>query len=303
MKKLPRRGMALITALVLMVMMTTIAINLFTRLAQQTSLATLEQHDQQARWYLASAESLALATLRQSLAKTSRVYLQQPWATMTHRYVVPQGTITATLSDAESCFNLNALANSDPQQQRIAREQLSTLLSRLAIPATRVKRFTAYLGQFFPSQNAQHILLVDISELRAADGIDAGLYQKLKPLLCALPQTSQRININSLHEEQSVILEALFAPWLSASQARTLIQQRPASGWESVGQFLNAGPLAKVDDTIKTQLKNTLSVESHYFLLRAGITFAGVRLVSRSLISRAADKQFSILWHQTGDIE
>nr|WP_229002971.1 type II secretion system protein GspK [Escherichia coli] len=35
-----------------------------------------------------------------------------------------------------------------------------------------------------------------------------------------------------------MILEALFDPWLSPVQARALLQQRPAKGWEDVDQFL-----------------------------------------------------------------
>ncbi|GHM15906.1 hypothetical protein ECZU42_51250 [Escherichia coli] len=81
--------------------------------------------------------------------------------------------------------------------------------------------------------------------------MDAGLYQKLKPLVCALPMTRQQININTLDVTQSVILEALFDPWLSPVQARALLQQRPAKGWEDVDQFL-AQPLQTSMSVLKT---------------------------------------------------
>jgi len=299
----PKRGVALITALALMVMMTAIALKLFSRLSQQTFLATYEQRYQQASWYLASAESLALATLRRSLVNTSRGYMDQARATMTHRFPVAQGTITVTLSDQQTCFNINALANSNAGQQTLARKQLSALLSLLAVPATRAEKLVDYFEQFAPQDNGSPILLLDISELRAIASIDAGLYKTIAPFICALPDTRQRININTLTEEQAFVLAALFSPWLTPGQARTLLQQRPKAGWESVEQFLNESPLAKVDGAIKMQLNSALCIESHYFLLLAEIEFEAVRRVSRSLISRSAETQFSVLWHQTGEIE
>ncbi|MDX7379662.1 type II secretion system protein GspK, partial [Enterobacter hormaechei] len=88
-----------------------------------------------------------------------------------------------------------------------------------------------YLARSVPFYAANQPL-ADISEMRVVQGMDAGLYQKLKPLVCALPMTRQQININTLDVTQSVILEALFDPWLSPVQARALLQQRPAKGWE-----------------------------------------------------------------------
>lgn len=309
----PKRGMALITTLVLMVMMTAIAIKLFTRLTQQTTLASWEQQNSQARWYLASAESLALSILRQSLAKETRVYAGQAWAATPRRFPVPQGAIAVTLSDRQSCFNLNALANSDPAQQTAAREQLATLLSYLNVPAPQAEQLVEQLGQWFGADKPPAVaersdeitlrpasrLLVESSELRDLEGMDAGLYKKIAPFVCALPQTYQQLNINTLNAQQSVILAAILAPALSVRQARALIEHRPAEGWESVAQFLNQSALAAIDGSVK----ETLSVESRYFQLRAEVTFARETLHTRALIGRVADKQFSILWHQTGEPE
>lgn len=58
--------------------------------------------------------------------------------------------------------------------------------------------------------------------------------------------------INTLDVTQSVILEALFDPWLSPVQARALLQQRPAKGWEDVDQFLALLTAARrLDERIK----------------------------------------------------
>lgn len=109
-----------------------------------------------------------------------------------------------------------------------------------------------YLARSVPFYAANQPL-TDISEIRVVQGMDAGLYQKLKPLVCALPMARQQININTLDVTQSVILEALFDPWLSPVQARALLQQRPAKGWEDVDQFL----LSRYLQTSMSVLKNS----------------------------------------------
>ena len=149
-----------------------------------------------------------------------------------------------------------------------------------------------YLARSVPFYAANQPL-ADISEMRVVQGMDAGLYQKLKPLVCALPMTRQQININTLDVTQSVILEALFDPWLSPVQARALLQQRPAKGWEDVDQFLAQPLLADVDERTKKQLKTVLSVDSNYFWLRSDITVNEIELTMNSLIVRMGPQHFS----------
>ncbi|HAV2439487.1 type II secretion system protein GspC [Escherichia coli] len=159
-----------------------------------------------------------------------------------------------------------------------------------------------YLARSVPFYAANQPL-ADISEMLVVQGMDAGLYQKLKPLVCALPMIRQQININTLDVTQSVILEALFDPWLSPVQARALLQQRPAKGWEDVDQFLAQPLLADVDERTKKQLKTVLSVDSNYFWLRSDITVNEIELTMNSLIVRMGPQHFSVLWHQTGESE
>lgn len=295
----PQRGMALLIALVLMAVMTSLVITLFSRLTQQTALAAREQQYQQASGYLTSAESLALSTLRRSLATASRVHLGQAWAAATPSFPVPQGAIAVTLSDGQACFNINALAGTSIEQRALAARQFVALLLRLGVAGERAEKVTQKVTQSLAGGST---LFIDISELRAVEGIDAALYNRLTAVLCALPQADQHINVNTLRVEQSAILEALF-PDLRAGQARRLLQQRPATGWQNVGQFLVAGPLAQLDSARKTALAPLFSVDSRYFLLRAQVHYQQVTRESRTFISRDAANQFSVRWRQGGEIE
>lgn len=321
----PKRGMALIIVLLLLAVMASVSITLSRRISQQVIRMHSLQDYQQAMWYATSAESLALGILNQSLKNEKHVHLTQAWADSPRLFPLPEGKITITLRDAQACFNLNTLAAQVTTASRpLAVQQLIALMSRLDVPASRAELIAESLWEFIDEDHSVQTLqgredseylarsvpfytanqpLADISEMRVVQGMDVELYQKLKPLVCALPMNSQQININTLDVSQSVILEALFAPWLSPAQARTLLQQRPVKGWTDVEQFLASPFFAKVDDNIKKQVKSILSVNSQYFWLHSDIVVNETELTMNSLIARIDPQHISVLWHQTGENE
>ena len=262
----PKRGMALVVVLVLLAVMMLVTITLSGRMQQQLGRTRSQQEYQQALWYSASAESLALSALSLSLKNEKRVHLAQPWASGPRFFPLPQGQIAVTLRDAQACFNLNALAQPTTASRPLAVQQLIALISRLDVPAYRAELIAESLWEF-------------IDEDRSV-------------------QTRLGREVT-----QSVILEALFDPWLSPVQARALLQQRPAKGWEDVDQFLAQPLLADVDERTKKQLKTILSVDSNYFWLRSDITVNEIELTMNSLIVRMGPQHFSVLWHQTGESE
>ena len=298
----PKRGMALVVVLVLLAVMMLVTITLSGRMQQQLGRTRSQQEYQQALWYSASAESLALSALSLSLKNEKRVHLAQPWASGPRFFPLPQGQIAVTLRDAQACFNLNALAQPTTASRPLAVQQLIALISRLDVPAYRAELIAESLWEFIDEdrsvqtrlgrEDSEYLArsvpfyaanqpLADISEMRVVQGMDAGLYQKLKPLVCALPMARQQININTL----------------------ALLQQRPAKGWEDVDQFLAQPLLADVDERTKKQLKTVLSVDSNYFWLRSDITVNEIELTMNSLIVRMGPQHFSVLWHQTGESE
>ncbi|HGX9032718.1 TPA: type II secretion system minor pseudopilin GspK [Escherichia coli] len=206
-----------------------VTITLSGRMQQQLGRTRSQQEYQQALWYSASAESLALSALSLSLKNEKRVHLEQPWASGPRFFPLPQGQIAVTLRDAQACFNLNALAQPTTASRPLAVQQLIALITRLDVPAYRAELIAESLWEFIDEdrsvqtrlgrEDSEYLArsvpfyaanqpLADISEMRVVQGMDAGLYQKLKPLVCALPMTRQQININTLDVTQSVILEA-----------------------------------------------------------------------------------------------
>ncbi|VED07707.1 type II secretion system protein K [Escherichia coli] len=135
----PKRGMALAVVLVLLAVMMLVTITLSARMQQQLGRTRSQQEYQQALWYSASAESLALSALSLSLKNEKRVHLAQPWASGPRFFPLPQGQIAVTLRDAQACFNLNALAQPTTATRPLAVQQLIALITRLDVPAYRAE--------------------------------------------------------------------------------------------------------------------------------------------------------------------
>lgn len=144
----PKRGMALVVVLVLLAVMMLVTITLSGRMQQQLGRTRSQQEYQQALWYSASAESLALSALSLSLKNEKRVHLTQPWASGPRFFPLPQGQIAVTLRDAQACFNLNALAQPTTASRPLAVQQLIALISRLDVPAYRAELIAESLWEF-----------------------------------------------------------------------------------------------------------------------------------------------------------
>ncbi|HAG1892128.1 TPA: type II secretion system minor pseudopilin GspK [Salmonella enterica] len=321
---LPGRGMALVMVLLLLAVMASVCTGLSHRVSRQTDRMRSLQDYQQATWYAVSAESLVLSILNENLKNKEYIYPVYSWGGGPHLFPLSQGKMAVTLRDAQACFNLNALTPPMKATRPFAAQQLITLISRLDVPVQQAVQIAESLQAFtggnrdgqtqLEQQEREYLTrpvpfwpanqpLTDISEIRVVQGMDAALYQKLKPLVCALPMNRQQININTLDVSQSVILEALFGPWLSPVLARALLQQRPGKGWRNVGQFLASPYLKQVDGNVRKQVGEFLTVNSNYFWLRTAITVNETELTMNSLIARTGPQHFSVLWHQTGESE
>ena len=115
-----------------------------------------------------------------------------------------------------------------------------------------------------------------LSELRLVKGIDQEAYNKLVPLVCALPP-GVPLNINTA---PALVLAALDDKVERADLER-LLEDRPAKGYENVDEFLNAAKM-----TPDAPTKALLSIDSQYFLLQAEARVGDGRAMLYSIIFR-----------------
>ncbi len=266
-------GIALITALLIVALATITAVSLIS--AQHISIRRTENviHGAQARLYTLGAEAWAKQVLWQDQQDSQIDELNEAWATQLPPSVVEGGTLLGTIEDLQARFNLNSLINEKDQINPVMLGYLQELFLQLEIPNDIVYNIVDwidnnkstsppygaeqdyYLTLDIPYRNANHFFY-DLSELRLVAGVDAEIYQKLRPYLCVLPRYTA-ININTA---SAMVLKTLSST-VSEDGIQKLIHDREKQPFKTINDFA-AQPIFA-----GTQLDTkNLAVNSQFFL-------------------------------------
>ena len=302
-----QQGVALLTVLLLVAVMSVLLVLVLDdiRFGQRRAFNAASQS--QAQWYALGAEDLA-GTQLQTLWR--RDPLRTPpdgdWNGRTHVFPLDHGLMQATLSDQTRCFNLNSVvegAGEMLQRRESGLRQFRALLEALEVPPGRAAALADNLADWIDSddqpgprgaEDASYLasaepyrsaatLLAETSELRAVRGFDAGLYEKLRLHVCALPTTAPSpVNINLLQDEDALQLVALTDGRIDLATARQAIRRRPPGGWPDVTSFWTQPELARAfpDDTALAQA----SLRSRYFALQARVRHLDAEVLLTSLL-------------------
>ncbi|WAJ69847.1 type II secretion system minor pseudopilin GspK [Catenovulum adriaticum] len=105
-----QKGIALITVLLIVALVTIIAAEMSVRMQMQIKRLDNLNSNQQAYWYAVSAEELAKLTLKESGQENDGVFnLAQPWAVEDMVFPVEGGQISGNINDLQACFNINSV--------------------------------------------------------------------------------------------------------------------------------------------------------------------------------------------------
>lgn len=294
-----QRGVALIVVLLIVAMVAIIATNINSRnqLMVRRTL-NLTEYDQ-AFWYAISAEELAKKVLKQDFEDADdTVHLQQYWAQADVVFPAENGEIGGTISDLQSCFNLNALSveskkgagNNGQPKLPLAAVQYKGLLVALGMDDFGAERLTHTLKDYvdedataspfgaedadYESRNvpyrAANTLMSHRSELRAVLGYTQDIYLKLLPYICVIPGNNKQVlNVNTIKVEQAALLAGMFDNKISVGEAESIINQRPGGGFEKTEDFTELSSIASLI-TADAALKSSFAVTTKYFKLEAG---------------------------------
>src|SRR5690606_39256505 len=140
----------------------------------------------------------------------------------------------------------------------------------------------AYAGLATPYRTGG-VMLAEVSELRAVKGVDADLYRRLRPWVCALPTSRlSPLNVNTLTPEQAPLLMMLSDNALGPVAARAVIDRRPRAGWADAAAFWAEPAMAGV--TVPAEVREQVTVLTRYFELRVEVDYGGGRAVRTALL-------------------
>lgn len=204
--------MALLTALILLALLTSIAV----ALSRDTGLSIRRQigasGQDQAWQLLGAAESLARWALRDELTESSiTVHYGQRWSQpLGPVEPVPGFLLEAQLEDLGGRFNLNSLIDSNGNVDPVTLEFFERLLRQLDLEAEWAARLAdwmdaddrplpaggeeAYHSSATPAARPPNQLLISASELLALPDFGSERYLRLAPHVVALPRDA-RLNL------------------------------------------------------------------------------------------------------------
>jgi general secretion pathway protein K len=294
-----QRGVALITAILITALVSSVALNLAWDNALDLRRTMTLLYRDQAVQVAMGAESWVQSILGDDLAETETDHLGEIWASelpgLPVQSDVVQGELFGVIEDLQGRFNINNLVDQNGEIDELALEQFRRLLlvleldPRIAgiaadwIDANQEAGFpdgaedAIYTG-FIPAYRTPNLPITHATELAALEGMDKESFDILAPHIVALPGRTG-INVNTA---TAAVLQSLDEN-LTASDVESLISERENGGFADLQNTFST----LVAPEVLPQLEETTS----YFQLRLVVQIATVRIIYFSTLQRGATGQ------------
>ena len=273
-----QRGVALVTALLVVSLATVAAVAMATRLQVDLRRTANLLHGEQAYAYAIAAESWARVILRRDAGDSDHDSLAEDWATALPPIAVEGGFVNGHIYDLQGRFNINSLVAEDgtPADEQLAyyKRLLTVLGLEPALAPALLDWMDPDINTTFPdgAEDDAYLLaepayraanrpLTSISELRLVQGYTPEVLAILAPHVTALPgKTALNVNTATL-----AVLQALHEE-LTASDAEILQADRGEDGYTELDGFLASDVLAGIELGIE------LDVKSDWFSVLTDVT-------------------------------
>lgn len=292
-----QRGVALITAVLVVALATILAINVtFRGMVDQRRSANLFAFDQGFEVAL-GAEAWAADFLRQDAQESQQDHLAETWAQTMPPLPIDEGvgTVEGRLEDMQGRFNLNNLVFSDgtPNQQAI--EQFERILTMLDLEPTWAVAIadwidtdvnpgfpdgaedTVYTGMD-PPHLAANMPITRTSELLVLPDFGVERYRRLQPYVTALP-AGTKLNVCTA---PGVVLDSL-----SENQRQFSLNPQDLATRRKDGCFPTIEDIRGTLDAARyDQVKDTIGESSSYFRATVWVTIGTTQFTLYSLLAR-----------------
>lgn len=291
-----QKGVALLVVLILLVMMSALAAKISQQFCRNLQKTHYQVSQQQLRWAMQAQEKVVKDRLQtDATGENKALNLEGDW----HQPLETRGedyTVISQVEDAQDCFNVNNLLAAEkipqgqnapavpekPRNEQIveqiltesgishttAEEVYQQLVDYLDGDATTAKdgaESDAWAG-VVPARQPANQMMRTIAEIKQLPAFPVAAYPKVSKLLCALPDSASKVDVNTLKPEQAALLAALFPGKLTEDDAVRLIDSRPETGWENMETFSKAleQTFPQLKDDLP-QVAELLSISSRYF--------------------------------------
>ncbi|MDH5711269.1 MAG: type II secretion system minor pseudopilin GspK [Gammaproteobacteria bacterium] len=304
-----QKGVALITALLIVAMATVISVNLSKHLQLDIRRTGNTIASDQALLYLMEAEYWSRRILKSDREKNDYDSLDEDWAMDIPPLPVEGGQIRGKLTDLQACFNVNSLYH-DGKPDELAITRFKLLSQQLAAPVSFdlsqaiIDWLDTDLETTIPdgaednyylnldgSYRSANQAMQSLSELRLIKGFENKItLEQMQGWLCAFG-TNATINVNTAPKE---VLKSLSADMRDDTVAN-IITLREDEPFETMKDFMDKNKLSEI-------IKETegLSVSSNYFLLESEAKIGQATTLMYSIIQRDNDGKTQVIARSLG---
>jgi general secretion pathway protein K len=300
-----QRGVALMTALVLMALAATIAtaIGFSSGLTAKRSAAVFSV--EQGVQFAAGAEALAAYVLRED-PNVDLDLPTDPWARSVGPIeIAPEIALQAQMRDEQALFNLNTLVDKDGKPDADAVKVFARLLELAELeprwtmlvvdwidgniePDSQGGEDSLYLAQDPPFLTA-NLPITSVSELLQLPGFGIERYRKIRELVTALPPTDSQVNVCTA---PALVLDAL----LALSPNGESIRQFSTSSEEEFAKLRSQpscfpGKQDFAGRIGQEKAARFVTEGSHYFRLTSMVRIGSTQFALYSLMYRDLSKQ------------
>ena len=306
-KRARQRGIALITAMIILTLAAIIATDLTWDSTLDVRRTTMLLHRDQAIQVALGAENWIASILRQDLQDTETDHLGEIWATELPPLPIDGGEVFGTIEDLSGRFNVNTLLDQSGALIPERLEQFQRLLTALELDPRFAGLTADWLDSdaeasfpdgaedgiytaLVPAYRAPNLLLSSISELAALEGMDKLTFDTLAPHITALPPDT-RINVNTA---TPFVLQSL-DDQITPGDVEGLLTEREEAGFSDY-------QVAFENLVTPEVLNDQLSESSNYFQLKVVVRIDTVRVTLFTVLFRGANGNVSTILRSFGAV-
>ena len=281
-----QRGMALMFAVLIVVIASTLAVSVVYEGKYTIRKVGRIQSMDRAALYSFGFEDWARIYLKKDREDSEIDSLDEDWAVGIPGLPIEGGYLAGYFEDEQSRFNVNSLLDSQLAVTRFERLCDNLEVEKIFIPALMDwidsdfdVRYPDGAEEHYETYRVANRFMADVSELLLVQHVTPEMFDKLKPYITALPD-STTININTMTE---VIFESLG----EGIDSSNFLEQREEEPFASVQEFIER---LQVPIPIEG-----LSVDSRYFKAYGQVVQGDVSYTMSSLMYRDANGNSSII--------
>ena len=286
-----QRGAALIMALLVVALATTLASTMIWRQDMWLRQVETRRDLAQARLLATAGIDWARAVMAEDARTSSIDHLGEPWTTKVPAMPAEGGEIGGELGDEQARWNLNNLVrNGQVQPDSLA--VLRRLLDQLQLPQTLAPALAdwldsdaetspdgaedAYYQSLMPPYRSANRELTELDNLLRVRGFNSAIIDRLRPYVAVLPGYNP-VNLNTT----SAIVLAAVLPDLSPADAQQIVVERNRIPFRDIADFRNRLPRVDTGGG-----GGQLDTRSRFFSVKIRSRYGNADTASAALLDR-----------------